>query len=102
MQHLTVDKHDRERLAFGQVMGILLTQDELLAQVRARRSLPSAAERRRIREEAGVSLRDVAAVLGVSHSLVRHWELGGTPRKQRAAYGDLLEELRRLNGPTTP
>ena len=77
----------------------LLTQSQLLEQVRARRSLPKADERRRIREAAGVSLRDMAAVLGVSHSLVRHWELGGTPRAQRAAYADLLDELQRLAGP---
>jgi DNA-binding transcriptional regulator YiaG len=72
----------------------ILAQDQLLERVRARRSLPQAAERRRIREEAGVSLRDLAAVLGVSHSLVRYWEQGGTPREQRAAYTELLARLK--------
>ncbi len=71
--------------------------EELLDQVRARRRLPTPAERRRIRQKAGVSLREVAEVLGVSHSAVRTWEGGATPREQRAAYGDLLEELQRIN-----
>jgi len=72
----------------------LLTQDELLERVRARRQLPSVVERRKIREEAGVSLRDLAAVLGVSHSLVRYWESGGTPREHRVAYAELLARLK--------
>lgn len=41
--------------------------DELVARVAAVRSLPAAPDRRRIRVEAGVSLRDVADAVGVSH-----------------------------------
>jgi transcriptional regulator with XRE-family HTH domain len=70
--------------------------DELLERVRSRRKLPVAAERRRIREHAGVSLRDVAAALGVSHTAVASWESGATPRDHRAAYAHLLEELKRM------
>ena len=70
--------------------------DELLERVRERRSLPSARERRKIRLEAGLSLRDVGAALGVSHTAVRGWERGAVPRDQKAAYGDLLAELRRM------
>ena len=54
------------------------------------------AERRRIREEADVTLRDVAAALGVSHTAVVKWEAGATPRKQRNAYARLLDELQRI------
>jgi DNA-binding transcriptional regulator YiaG len=68
--------------------------ETLLERVRSRRQLPPAAERRRIREQANVSLRDMGAALGVSHSLVRYWEQGGTPREHRAAYAELLERLK--------
>ncbi len=68
--------------------------DELLERVRSKRQLPPAKERQQIREAAGVTLREAAAALGVSHSLVRHWEQGGTPREHRAAYAELLERLK--------
>jgi DNA-binding transcriptional regulator YiaG len=71
------------------------TVDELLAQVRARRRLPSPSKRRAIRERAGVSLRDLADALGVSHAAVRGWEQGATPRDRRAEYADVLAELDR-------
>jgi transcriptional regulator with XRE-family HTH domain len=70
--------------------------DELLERVRSRRKLPIAKERRQIRERAGVSLRDVATALGVSHTAVAGWESGATPREHRAAYAQLLEELKRV------
>ena len=71
--------------------------DELLERVRSKRKLPPAEERRRIRKAARVSLRDVASALGVSHSLVRHWEHGGTPREHRAAYAELLDRLKEVD-----
>lgn len=68
---------------------------ELLAQVRARRKLPPAPERRRIREQAGLSLRAVAAALSVSHQTVSYWERGATPRASLCdAYARLLDEVR--------
>jgi DNA-binding transcriptional regulator YiaG len=70
--------------------------DELLSRVRARRTLPPAAERRRIREAAGVSMREMARALGTSLTNVQRWEEGARPRKYEAAYARLLEELRRL------
>jgi len=71
--------------------------DALLEQARSRRNLPLPADRRRIREAAGLSLRAVAAALGVSHTAVANWEAGGTPREQeRGSYGRLLEELDRM------
>ena len=54
--------------------------DELIEQVLSRRKLPSASERRRIREAAGVSLRDVATALGVRHTAVAKWEKTTTPK----------------------
>jgi transcriptional regulator with XRE-family HTH domain len=68
--------------------------DELLERVRSRRQLPAPAERRRIRKAAGVSLRDMAAAIGVSHTAVAAWEAGATPREHRGAYAQLLAELR--------
>lgn len=71
--------------------------DELVARVAAVRSLPAAPDRRRIRVEAGVSLRDVADAVGVSHSAIVAWERGMTPSEQHLpAYADLLSRLVRL------
>jgi transcriptional regulator with XRE-family HTH domain len=70
--------------------------DDLLERVRSRRKLPAPAERRRIREAAGLSLRDVAVAVGVSHTAVASWEAGYTPRERRNEYARLLEELSRL------
>jgi DNA-binding transcriptional regulator YiaG len=70
--------------------------DELLARVRSRRKLPPAAERRQIRKAAGLSLRDIAAAVGVSHTAVAAWEQGSMPREHEATYARLLDELKRL------
>jgi DNA-binding transcriptional regulator YiaG len=70
---------------------------ELLERLRARRELPLPDERRRIRESAGASLRDIARELGVSHTAVRRWETTlSVPRESRVAYVRLLDELRQL------
>jgi DNA-binding transcriptional regulator YiaG len=69
--------------------------DQLLERVRSRRELPVPEERRRIREAAGVSLRDVALALGVSHTAVAAWEAGAMPREHRSSYARLLGELER-------
>jgi transcriptional regulator with XRE-family HTH domain len=73
--------------------------DELLEQVRSKRQLPVPEVRRRIRLAAGVSVRELAKALGVSHTAVASWEPpeGRTPsRGLRDEYRRLLEELRRL------
>jgi DNA-binding transcriptional regulator YiaG len=70
--------------------------DELLERVRSRRTLPSAGERRRIREAAGVSQRELARALGVSWTAVHRWEGGARPRTHLAEYSRALNELREL------
>jgi DNA-binding transcriptional regulator YiaG len=70
--------------------------EELLERARSRRTLPPPAERRRIREDAGISQHEVAKALGVSWTAVYRWERGSRPREHEAAYGQLLDELRRL------
>ncbi len=62
---------------------------------RARRELPPPAERRQIREGAGLSQIDVARVLGVTREAVALWELGRrTPRPDKAlGYIALLDRL---------
>jgi len=73
------------------------SHNDLLEHLRAKRELPLPEERRRIREAAGASLREVARELGVSHTAVRRWETERSiPREARVAYAQLLEELRRL------
>jgi DNA-binding transcriptional regulator YiaG len=70
----------------------------LLANARARQGLPTPVERRRIRESAGISLRQLGAVLGVSPMAVFRWEQGATPRDPDRAreYALLLEDLRTI------
>jgi DNA-binding transcriptional regulator YiaG len=72
--------------------------EALLEQVRVQRGLPPADERKRIRESAGVSIRQLAEALGVSPMAPIRWEQGATPRDPRVAieYVQLLIELRRL------
>jgi len=47
-----------------------------MEKVRTRRRLPPPNVRRLIRQQAGVSLRDVAEVIGVTQPTVTRWELG--------------------------
>jgi DNA-binding transcriptional regulator YiaG len=71
-----------------------LTEEELLAQVRSKQKLPPKKERRRIRERADVSIRELAAAIGVSHMAIVRWEAGSTPADPDhvVAYGRILRE----------
>ena len=73
-------------------------QEELLERVRARRVLPMAEDRRRIREDAKVSQHEMAKALGVSWTAIWRWENGARPREHRheVAYVDPLNELKRV------
>jgi len=75
-------------------------KEELLTNLRARRRLPLPAERRQIREAAGVSLRQLGEALGASPMAILRWEQGAQPRDpdQAREYGILLDELRSLAG----
>ena len=68
--------------------------DALLEQIPSD-DLPPPAERRRLREAAGLSQSQVATALGTRREAVGNWEAGRTdPRPpQRAAYARLLEGL---------
>ncbi|WP_225850202.1 helix-turn-helix transcriptional regulator [Streptomyces sp. HPF1205] len=68
--------------------------DALLEQVPSE-VLPPPAERRRLREAAGLSQTQIATALGTRREAVGNWEAGRTePRPpQRAAYARLLEGL---------
>ena len=71
-------------------------QQALLERVRARRVLPVPDERRRIREAADVSQRELATALGVSWTAIWRWETGGRPRnaEHEVAYAHLLRQLK--------
>jgi DNA-binding transcriptional regulator YiaG len=61
----------------------------------ARGQLPAPAERRAIREAAGLSQQDLADAIGTTRQAVSHWELGArTPRG--SALRDYLEALQTL------
>ncbi|MCX5589546.1 telomere-associated protein Tap [Streptomyces erythrochromogenes] len=68
--------------------------DALLEQV-AQDDLPDPAERKRLREAAGLSQAQIATALGARREAVGNWEIGKTePRPpKRAAYARLLEGL---------
>lgn len=61
--------------------------DQVLAQARARRTLRTTpALARDLRQQAGLTQADVAAVLGVTRAAVSQWEAGKrVPRGDRAA-----------------
>lgn len=78
--------------------------DALLEQV-AQDPLPEPAERRRLREAAGLSQTQIAKALDARREAVGNWETGKTePRPpKRAAYARLLEGLAaRFPAPETP
>jgi transcriptional regulator with XRE-family HTH domain len=57
-------------------------------------SLPTPAERRRRRQQAGLAGTSLAAQIGVSPATVYGWEAGREPRGLlREAYADALEQL---------
>jgi DNA-binding XRE family transcriptional regulator len=68
--------------------------DALLADTRSRRRLPRADERRRVREAAGVSQRQLARALGVSWTAIQRWETGSRPRRPE----HVIEYRRALDG----
>ncbi|WUH88788.1 helix-turn-helix transcriptional regulator [Streptomyces sp. NBC_00433] len=79
--------------------------DELLERVAAAEALPPPAERRRLREAAGLSQAQVAKAVDTRREAVGNWESGRTePRPpQRAAYARLLEGLAaRFPAPQAP
>jgi DNA-binding XRE family transcriptional regulator len=79
--------------------------DALLEQAAAAEALPPPAERRRLREAAGLSQAQVAAAVSTRREAVGNWEAGRTePRPpQRAAYARLLEGLAtRFPAPQAP
>jgi DNA-binding transcriptional regulator YiaG len=72
--------------------------EALLGQLRAQRGLPPPNERRRIREAARVSHRQLGDAIGVAPMTIWRWEAGTRPRDPNHlhAYGRLLDELRHL------
>lgn len=74
--------------------------DALVAVGRRRSGLPAPAERRRIREEAGLTQAAVGAGCGVERTTVARWERGersptGEPRER---YIELLRRLAEVQG----
>ena len=74
------------------------TTSQLLEQVSERMTFPPPEERRRIRMEAQVSLRELADALGVSPMAVMRWEKGALPRSHQTVheYRELLAALEAL------
>ena len=71
--------------------------DQVLDRLTLQAMVPPADERRRIREAANATRRDVAEAMAVSQQTVANWEAGVGPGPQhRDAYVHLLAELRRV------
>lgn len=70
----------------------------LAARAEERRRLPSPALRKAIREHAGVTVAELAQVVGVSRQAIYRWEQGTrTPRGAvMHVYLAVLDELRRV------
>jgi transcriptional regulator with XRE-family HTH domain len=69
----------------------------LREELAARRDLPPPAERRALREAAGISLETVAREIGVTRQAVGHWEAGDR-RPRGANLRRYVEVLRILAG----
>jgi transcriptional regulator with XRE-family HTH domain len=50
--------------------------EQIRSHLRVRRSLPTPAQRRLLRESAGLSQQALADLIGVSRQAVSHWETG--------------------------
>jgi transcriptional regulator with XRE-family HTH domain len=76
------------------------TVEELKQSVRTRQALPAPSARRALRQAAGVSLADVASVVGVSRQAVGLWEAGlRRPRGRNLdSYLHVLRALREAMG----
>jgi DNA-binding transcriptional regulator YiaG len=70
--------------------------DSLREEAVLRRSLPSPATRRALREEAGIPRRRIAEVVGVTVGAVTHWESGARrPSSEHLRrYLEVLDALR--------
>jgi DNA-binding XRE family transcriptional regulator len=89
---------DTEQKSGSDRRPLTAAETELLERVRARRVLPPAAERQRIRKAAGISQRELGEALGVSWMAINRWEAGSKPRehKHELAYADMLAALSRV------
>lgn len=75
-----------------------VTLEQLTERAQIRRDLPPPSMRRALRKAAGVSLSEVAAIIGVTRQAVALWEGGDrTPRGTNLdEYARVLRELRRV------
>ncbi len=75
----------------------MTARDSVLDRLTLQAMLPPADERRRVREAAKATRRDVAEAMGVSEQTVANWEAGLGPGARHVdTYVDLLGELRRV------
>ena len=80
-----------------EVTTVTLEYDSLEAEVRASRSLPIPLEARRLREKAGVSVTEMAHLLGVDRNTLARWETGRClPTRQNAVrWAKAVDAIRR-------
>lgn len=81
-----------------------MTTPDLLKEVKARRAMPCPADRRRIRERAGVSQRAIGELIGTSGQAVANYEGGRRLPRGRTLirYVDILVTLGRLGEEQRP
>lgn len=78
--------------------------DDLLQEARLAAAMPGPAERRRLREAAGLGIAQVAGAVGVSRQTVSNWEAGSSEPQPpaRVKYLRLLEGLAQIHPAPTP
>ena len=81
-----------------------MSATELLHRIEIRRALPPPAERRALRESAGLSVAEVARALGVSRGTLHRWERGHyDPTIENAErYVEVVRLLRAVQGGDRP
>jgi transcriptional regulator with XRE-family HTH domain len=70
--------------------------DHLIEKVRTRRRLPPPEVRRMIRQQAGISLRELAQAIGVTQPTITRWELGLRSPERGPYFNAYLNVLDRL------